>query len=172
MMSSWCQQVNWENCGIPWVNCAVLCSWKTTGKDSSEFCIISCQNCAVYSVFLSGMTSHNKIAQFNWQCIWRLRLTALISHKISTFEILEYVSEFIKSVILWRNLVIISQEILPFRYLSSSVNIVTFTENFIGQKIRVAHTVGAVTGCKLFLSLRAQIMVKHINLVGRVAQSV
>jgi len=26
---------------------------------------ITCQNCAVYSVFPSGMTSHNKIAQFN-----------------------------------------------------------------------------------------------------------
>jgi hypothetical protein len=31
MMPSWCQQVNWGNCGIPWVNCAVLCvkdGWK------------------------------------------------------------------------------------------------------------------------------------------------
>jgi len=25
MMSSWCRQVNWGNCGIAWVNCAVLC---------------------------------------------------------------------------------------------------------------------------------------------------
>ena len=25
MMPSWCGQVNWGNCGIPWVNCAVLC---------------------------------------------------------------------------------------------------------------------------------------------------
>jgi hypothetical protein len=25
MMPSWCRQVNWGNCGIPWVNCAVLC---------------------------------------------------------------------------------------------------------------------------------------------------
>jgi len=25
----------------------------------------TCQNCAVYSVFLSGMTSHSKIAEFN-----------------------------------------------------------------------------------------------------------
>jgi hypothetical protein len=43
--------------------------WKTTGKDSSEACAIACQNCAVYSVFPSGMTSHSKIAQFNWECI-------------------------------------------------------------------------------------------------------
>jgi hypothetical protein len=30
-MPSWCPQVNWGNCGIPWVNCAVLCvkdDWK------------------------------------------------------------------------------------------------------------------------------------------------
>jgi hypothetical protein len=25
IMPSWCRQVNWGNCGIPWVNCAVLC---------------------------------------------------------------------------------------------------------------------------------------------------
>jgi hypothetical protein len=25
MMPSWCQQINWGNCGTPWVNCAVLC---------------------------------------------------------------------------------------------------------------------------------------------------
>ena len=31
MMPSWCGQLNWGNCGIPWVNCAVLCvkdDWK------------------------------------------------------------------------------------------------------------------------------------------------
>jgi len=31
MKPSWCRQVNWGNCGIPWVNCAVLCvkvDWK------------------------------------------------------------------------------------------------------------------------------------------------
>jgi hypothetical protein len=31
MMPSWCRQVKWENCGIPWVNCAFLCvkdDWK------------------------------------------------------------------------------------------------------------------------------------------------
>jgi hypothetical protein len=31
MMPSWCRQVNWGNCAIPWVNCAVLCvkdNWK------------------------------------------------------------------------------------------------------------------------------------------------
>jgi len=43
--------------------------WKTTRKDSSEACAIACQNSAVYSVFPSGMASHSKIAQFNWECI-------------------------------------------------------------------------------------------------------
>jgi len=33
-----------------------------TGKDSSEASAIAWQNCAVYSVFTSGMTSHSKIA--------------------------------------------------------------------------------------------------------------
>jgi hypothetical protein len=73
MMPSWCRQVNWGNRGIPWVNCAVLCVWKTTGKDSSEVCAIAWQNGANYSVFPSGMTSHSKISQFNWECIGRYR---------------------------------------------------------------------------------------------------
>jgi len=29
--------------------------WMATGKDSSEACAIACQNCAVSSVFMSGM---------------------------------------------------------------------------------------------------------------------
>jgi len=43
--------------------------WKTAGKESSEVCAIASHKCAVYSVFPSGMTSHSKIAQFNWECI-------------------------------------------------------------------------------------------------------
>jgi len=71
MMPSWGRQVNWGNCGIPWVNCAVFCvkddwKWQFWGL---RYC---CQNCAVYSVFPSGMTSHGIIAQFNWVCIGRL----------------------------------------------------------------------------------------------------
>ena len=38
---------------------------KTTGKDSSEAFVVACQNCAVYPVFPSGMTSHIKMAPFN-----------------------------------------------------------------------------------------------------------
>jgi len=46
------------------VNCAVFCV-KDDWKASSEACAIACQNCAVYSVFPSGMTSHSKIAQLH-----------------------------------------------------------------------------------------------------------
>ena len=59
-----------ETVGFPeWT--ARLSVWKTTGKDSSETCAIACQNCAFYSVFPSGVSSHSKIAQFNWECIGR-----------------------------------------------------------------------------------------------------
>jgi len=73
IMPSWCRQVNWGNCGISLVKCAVLCV-KDTGKDGYEACALACQNCAVYSVFPSGMTSHSKIARFNWECIGCLRI--------------------------------------------------------------------------------------------------
>ena len=43
---------------------AHLSVWKATGKDSYEAGAIACQNCAVYSVFPSGMTSHSKIVHF------------------------------------------------------------------------------------------------------------
>jgi hypothetical protein len=64
MMPTWCRQVNCGNCGISLVNCAVVCV-KDTLKDSCEACAIACQNCVVYSVFPSSITSRNKIAQFN-----------------------------------------------------------------------------------------------------------
>ena len=51
-----------------------VCVWKTTGKDSSEACAIACHNCAVYSVFPSGMTSRSKFSQFNWECTGRFRI--------------------------------------------------------------------------------------------------
>jgi hypothetical protein len=47
--------------------------WKTTGKEGSEACATACQDCAVYSVFPSGMTSHIKIAMFNLEFIGHLR---------------------------------------------------------------------------------------------------
>jgi hypothetical protein len=68
----WCYRVfgrqTEETVGFPeWT--AQFCVWKTTGIDSSEVCAIACHNCAVTSVFPSGMTSHSKIVQFNWECI-------------------------------------------------------------------------------------------------------
>jgi len=55
-MPSWCRQVNWGNCGIPWVSCAV------------------------YSAFSSGMKSHNNITQFNWECVGRYTLCGTCSY--------------------------------------------------------------------------------------------
>jgi hypothetical protein len=52
---------------------AQFCAWKTTRKDNSEACAIAFQNCAVYSVFPPGMSSHSKISQFNCECIGRLK---------------------------------------------------------------------------------------------------
>jgi hypothetical protein len=65
-MPSWCRQVNWL-----WDYLSELCSSlceRRPEKDRSVACAIACQNCALYSVFPSGMTSHSKIAQFNWEC--------------------------------------------------------------------------------------------------------
>jgi len=87
---NWCSSAEWILEGwVPWDDAIVVSAgklrklwdslselrsslWKTTGKDSSEAYTIACQNCTVYSVFLSGMTSHSKITQFNWECVWRL----------------------------------------------------------------------------------------------------
>ena len=110
MMPSWCRQVNWGNCGILWVNCAVFCVWKTTGKDSFEACAITCQNCAVYLVFPSGMTSHSKIAQFYWECIGRFTWVSkpvvirkgscsMITREATAFveDLLVFLSHFLKN---------------------------------------------------------------------------
>jgi hypothetical protein len=61
MMPSWCQQVNWGNCGISWVNCATFC---VKGDWKGQFRGLRCQNWAVYSVFPSGITSTVKL--FRW----------------------------------------------------------------------------------------------------------
>ena len=58
---------------IPWVHCAFLCvkdDWK--GQFLALRYFLS--KLTFYSVFPSGMTSHSKIAQFNWQCIAPLRI--------------------------------------------------------------------------------------------------
>jgi len=57
--------------------------WKKTGKDSSEACAIACQNYAVYSVFPSGMMSHSKIAQFNWEYMAPLTPASVTTEDVS-----------------------------------------------------------------------------------------
>ena len=53
---------------------AQFCVCKTTEKDISEACATACQNCVVYSVCPSVMTSHSNIAKFSWEWIGRLTL--------------------------------------------------------------------------------------------------
>jgi len=63
--------VNSGNCGIPLVNCAVLCvkdGWKGQFW-GLRYCLSKPRSLLS---FLSGMTSHSKIAHFNWECIGRL----------------------------------------------------------------------------------------------------
>jgi hypothetical protein len=71
-----CRQVSWGNFGIFWVNCTVPCmkdDWK--GQIwSLRYCL---SNLRSSPRFPWGMTSHSKIAQFNWECIGRFTLTIL-----------------------------------------------------------------------------------------------
>ena len=50
------RQVNWGNCGIPWVNCTVL--WKTTGKDSSKACAIT------------YLLTYSMVQSSSWEANW------------------------------------------------------------------------------------------------------
>ena len=71
-----------KNCGIPWVNCTVLCvkdDWKGQFW-GLRYCLSKL--CSLLS-FTSGMTSHSKIAQFNWQCIGALYIINTHEHKAS-----------------------------------------------------------------------------------------
>ena len=68
MTPSWFRQVNWGNCKIPLMNCAVLCV-----KDDSkgDFWGLRCYLSKLRSLLSfspSGMTSNSKIGQFNWEC--------------------------------------------------------------------------------------------------------
>jgi len=79
-MPSWCRQVNWGNCGIPWVKWAVLCvkdDWKEQFWGLC-YCLSKLRSLLI---FKSGMTSHSKIAQFNWECIGRFRQASTIFQK-------------------------------------------------------------------------------------------
>ena len=62
MMPSWCRQVNWGNCGILWVNCAVLFvkdDWKGQFWDLSYF-LSKLRSLLSFSVRCD-------IVQFNWE---------------------------------------------------------------------------------------------------------
>ena len=102
MMPSWCGQWNWGNCGTAWLNCTVLSERRLertvlrpallpvkTAQFTQFFCqawrlllILQCFDRLVAfhfpSVIVAShyfpccMTSHTKIAQFNWECIGRL----------------------------------------------------------------------------------------------------
>jgi hypothetical protein len=76
MMPSWCRQVNWVKCGIPWVNCAFL-SVKDDWKGQFWSLRYWLSKLRSLLIFPSGLTSHSKIVQLNWQCIGRLRLTLI-----------------------------------------------------------------------------------------------
>jgi hypothetical protein len=66
-MISWCQQVNGGNCGIPWVNCAVLCV-----KDDQKGQFWGLRYCLSKLRSLLTTVQCSKIAQFNWACRGRL----------------------------------------------------------------------------------------------------
>jgi len=70
MMRAWCRQVNWGNCGIPWVNCTVLCvkdDWKGQFW-GLRYCLSKPRSLLS---FFRQVWRHSKIAQFNWACIGR-----------------------------------------------------------------------------------------------------
>jgi hypothetical protein len=71
VMPSCFRQVNWGTSGILWVNGAVFCvkgdwKWQFWGL---RYCLSKIRSLLS---FPSRMTSHSKIVQFNWECIWRL----------------------------------------------------------------------------------------------------
>jgi len=72
MMPSWCRQGNWGKCGIPWVNCAVLCV-KDDWKGQFWGLRYSLSKLRSLLSFPSGMTSHSKLAQFDWECLARFK---------------------------------------------------------------------------------------------------
>jgi len=87
MTPTWCRQVNWRNCGIPWVNCAVLCvkdDWKWHFW-SLHYCLSNLRS--LFSFFPSSTTSHSKIAHFNCECIGRFTIYKRIHFAANTMWI-------------------------------------------------------------------------------------
>ena len=82
MMPSWFRQVNWGNCGIPWVNCTVMCvkfEWKGQFW-GLRYCLCSLLSFSVrYDVT-------SKIAQFNWECTGHLKQFSPTSRRNTDFH--------------------------------------------------------------------------------------
>ena len=74
---------------------------KTAVKDSSEACAIACQNYAIYSVFPSGMTSHSKIAQINWECIGRLKWKKFVLLGIRRLQVVYCVTNYTRCTVVF-----------------------------------------------------------------------
>ena len=72
MMSSWSRQVNWGNCGIPWLNCAVL--FKIWLERTVLRHILFPVETEHLNKVSSGMTSHSKISQLIWKCTGCLKV--------------------------------------------------------------------------------------------------
>jgi len=68
MMPSWCLQVNWRNCGIPRVNCAIACAkddWKGQFW-GLRYCLSKLSSLLSFPVRYDVT---NKIAHCNWEGI-------------------------------------------------------------------------------------------------------
>ena len=72
-----CSLTVWKNCTKSWPERL----WDSLSELRISLCerrlestvlrraLFACQNCSVYKVFPSGMTSHSEIAQCNWECM-------------------------------------------------------------------------------------------------------
>jgi hypothetical protein len=71
-MPSWCRQVTWGNCGISWVNCAVLCMKDDLKGQFFRPALLPVKT-AQFTQLFHQVWRHTKVAQFNWECIGRLK---------------------------------------------------------------------------------------------------
>jgi hypothetical protein len=107
-MPSWREQVNWGNCGVPWVNCAVLCVKDNFKKQfwGLRYCLSKVRN--LLSFFPSDMTSHSNISHFHWECTGYLMVTELhMTIRITPtllYSVFRISGTNLLDVILWVNL--------------------------------------------------------------------
>jgi hypothetical protein len=73
MMPSWCRQLNWGNCGIPSELRSSLCE-RWLKRTVLRPVLLPVKTAQFTHFFPSGMTSHSKKDQFNWECIGHLRV--------------------------------------------------------------------------------------------------